>query len=76
MKLERAKKLDVALEQLVKDSEQLIAYANHMRGKIGSVIDWDLPEKETLEYVWVKKWQIKRYSSAVKYMAESIIINY
>ena len=73
---EKHERLDSALEQLVKDSEQLIAYANHMRWKIGSVIDWDLPEKETLEYVWKKKWQITRYASKVKAMAESIITNY
>ena len=76
MKLEKAERLNGALEQLVNDSEQLIAYANSMKHKINWVLNWELPEEETLESVWKSKWQITRYSCKVKSMAECIIKHY
>ncbi len=65
MRIERAKCLDSTLEIVEKEAEQTLTYARSMRHKIASVLDWHLPEEETLDEVSKMRGKLAIYWNKV-----------
>ena len=68
MKIEKAKRLDSALQTLNAHISQLEAYSSAMRYKIANVLDGTVEDEEKeLDEVSKMKWQIHIYGKKVEW---------